>query len=284
MYPKSYIITVVILATIFIFGLSFILWYKYRHEPLLCGLKNGMGICYLNSTMQALFSSKQFNELLTKYSSSNNEMIKNLIEIRAMMRKGKTLNLLPRYKKMFDKVGDEFDFSQEGGYPLHALEYIGIHMEKTIPNDFFLAQENYEKTKKIQSDESLKQRFLRFYPLLRGNVDEMLKNGLERTIDKKSFEFPKLLIVCLWNVHSYTDTTCDKIVCNPEVTIFGKKYRLVALVISVKGKRFGKKHAFAIGLRGNNWYVFNDEYIELIKNKKLVFNNKFCSIAFYDQA
>lgn len=242
-----------------------------------------MGICYLNSVMQALFSSDRFNELLTKYSTSENEMIQSLIEIRALMCKGGTVNLLPVYQKMFNKADQEFNLSHKGGSPIFALEYIGKCMEKTIASDFFLAQENYEKTKEIQSDLSLYHRFLRFYPLLKGNVNEMLKNGLEKVIDKKSFIFPELLVVCLWNVHSYTDASHDRVVCNPEIIVFGKKYRLVGLIISVKSKKLRRRHAFAMGLRANRWYIFNDENIQMIRDKKCVFNNRFCSIALYDR-
>lgn len=283
MSKKSYILITILLATVLLPSFVFILWHEYRPKPLLCGIRNGMGICYLNSVMQALFSSEKFNELLTKYSTSENEMIQSLIEIRALMREGGIVNLLPVYKKMFNKADQGFNLSHKGGSPIFALEYIGKYMEKTIANDFFLAQENYEKTKEIQNDLSLCHRFLRFYPLLKGNVNEMLKNGLEKAIDKKSFRFPELLVVCLWNVHSYTDASHDRVVCNPEITVFGKKYRLVGLVVSVKSKKLRRRHAFAIGLRADKWYIFNDESIEMVKDKKCVFNNKFCSIALYDR-
>lgn len=247
-----------------------------------CALQNDRGLCYVNASVQAFLSSQHFIRLLETYHDSKNMMVQHFRQIKQMMNENRSINLFDTYKTMFKEASDCINIHKSGGYALFVIEYIGWYIENDIHDSPFFSEDNYQQIKAIQRRKTCKGRHLIFFPLLKGNVQEVVRSGLEKNVDKDRFVFPDIFIVCRWHTHS-NDTSTDSVICAETISIFGMKYELVSILVSTKNRATGVRHVCAICRRNKKWYEFDNNSVKVVHNKKLIFNNKQCSVAFYDR-
>lgn len=289
MHAKRVLVYLLIIGLlILILALTYFIYENSRAKGV-CKLQNKTGICYINSSIQGLISCKSFRDLIKQNKKSSNKVIRDLHNLIEKIFKTSSLDPLPHYKKIFKECG-KIDFSKSDGDCIAPLAYLIKQIMGELPSsNMFLNEKDFEKIKSsVATSSSITVED--FYI----HVDESI--GVSRIVEiiftrgiTSKINLPIIMFI-RYNNFKHTDNFANyQFVCDPEVNIHGRKYKLRSvLVISKEINPITKSiggHVFAIGERSKHWYILNDSKTEKIKEKEhneVIFNNRSSYFGIYE--
>lgn len=265
----------------------------------LCGMINTEGVCYFNSVIQSLFSSRKFLLFYLMNDFDNDQFLSKLIQLMALeMVTNKNIDPVPFLNKLSTHSRLINHCSVDGGNPNILLDelLIGLHIElegKTnllysegAPRNFFFAERFItmckicnEYTLDVINSPTISFPFsnsidesVDFY----NNIKEIEnKNKYYKCVPCNSFNpivpeeleytaiYPRNLIIVLERVKIKNNNIfCifQEINLNRNILIDGNEYTLYAAICSHLLK--SGYHANAIVKRNGRWIVFNDNQLE----------------------
>ncbi|EPR79658.1 hypothetical protein SLOPH_694 [Spraguea lophii 42_110] len=268
-----------------IFILSFFFKSKqisYRNEngDGLCRLKNYTGICYFNTVMQCLYSTKAgkfFLDRKFEEGTIENEMKKMFIKMKNA--NGACINLLNDYKNMFRIMGDDKNDVDDGGHPSQIIGYIfyKIYNERKVNNNFSDGFDKYFKAiydfyKAREEAEQKKGQYKKIhYP--GGAIPFLMLENTPVTYIMKKYEYYKKSPPEIITLFPQDEKNIDKnnLKKNLSFTVNISGYNYILRCIGVTCGFQSTPHIYSLVRSGNFWYTLNDsQRIKRIPHRSVI--------------
>ncbi|KRH91867.1 putative Peptidase C19, ubiquitin carboxyl-terminal hydrolase 2 protein, partial [Pseudoloma neurophilia] len=126
MQKKNYI-----LIFVCILGLIILMTF-FNRKILACGLKNHYNVCYINSTIQSLFSCVKFIEMVENCEAKTGTVLFEMKLILKDMKDKEIVDKRPLYKNMARMSKNLFKYDNKPGYTEDFLEFLINRLEKEL--------------------------------------------------------------------------------------------------------------------------------------------------------